>query len=373
VTAELVATETGERLWSGSFRHGVEEWRMAQEKVARAVTEKLQERLGGPVAGTTMFRQRTQNPEAYNLYLKGVFQANQRTEASLRRSLTLHQGALVLDPAYPPALAGLAETYLLLGIYNYWQPLLAYPKAKEAAVRAVQLDETLATGHNALACANAVFDRDRTRAELSFRRAMDLNPNHVLSHQWFAVMCLSPAGRHDEALDHLRMAQGLDPLSLSVPASLGLVLYLSGRLDEALEQCRATVEMDENFWLPNLFLGWALHQKGEATAAAEAFESAIVLSQGDPSAQAALAYLHAREDAPAESQGWVDRLLALAKSRYVPAAEIALVYGALGDLDQARDWTRKAIDEHSFRLVYSAVDPRFEPLRRDPGCAALLG
>jgi TolB-like protein/Tfp pilus assembly protein PilF len=372
VTADLVSVQ-GERLWSGSFRHAIHDWRLAQEKVARAVSGQLQARLGqAKTPRTTQLRQSAKHPEAYNLYLKGVFQFNLRTEAALRRSLACHQAALELEPDYAPALAGLADTHILLGIYNFWPPLLAYPQAKETALRAIDLDEGLAQAHTALACAYATFDRDLPLARQSFERAVELNPSYALAHQWYAVMCLAPWGRHAEALEHLQRALALDPLSISIPTSMGLALHLSGQFEAAIEHCEMTIEMDEDFWLPHLFLGWAAEQEGRVGQALHSFETSVLLSHGDPATLASIAHLRASVGATKDAEGLRDRMLALAESRYVPAAEIALVHAALGEFEPARAWLEKAVREHSFRLVYADLDRRFDKLREHPECARLL-
>jgi tetratricopeptide (TPR) repeat protein len=236
--------------------------------------------------------------------------------------------------------------------------MLAYPKAKEAAIRALEIDDGLAEAHCAIGCINAVYDRDWNRAKRSFQLAVDLNPSYATAHQWFAVNCLSPLGRHSEALAHLRQAQEVDPLSITIPASVGLALHLAGRYDDAIQQCRLTLEMDETFWLTHLFLGWACEQTGLVREAIEAFHTSIERSHSDPVTIASLAHLLGRQGQTAEALQLIEKLLAFAKIRYVPAAEIAIAYLGLGQDDQAQQWLHKAQKEHSFRLSYANVDPR---------------
>lgn len=358
VNAELVSVPEGQLRWSTEVKYSVTQIHGIPGEIARNVTEQLHSNFGAQSPGTRIFRKKTQNLEAYNLYLKGRLYWNKRTEPDVKRSLAFFQGALAQDPSYAPALAGLADAHILLGIYNWWSPMLAYPKAKEAAIRALEIDDGLAEAHCAIGCINAVYDRDWNRAKRSFQLAVDLNPSYATAHQWFAVNCLSPLGRHSEALAHLRQAQEVDPLSITIPASVGLALHLAGRYDDAIQQCRLTLEMDETFWLTHLFLGWACEQTGLVREAIEAFHTSIERSHSDPVTIASLAYLLGRQGQTAEALQLIEKLLAFAKIRYVPAAEIAIAYLGLGQDDQAQQWLHKAQKEHSFRLSYAKVDPR---------------
>ena len=367
VAAELVSVLDGHRIWSGSYKHSVDELHEILQEIARAVVDRLKSELGQAPARIPLFRPRTRDLEAYNLYLKGCYYWNKRSEPAIQRSREFFEAALGRDPQYAAAYAGLADAYILLGIYSLRPPSEAYPKAKEAAVCALDLDDDLAQAHCALGCANAVYDWDWVRAEKSFKRAIQLNPSYATAHQWYAINCLSPLGRHDEALAELRLAQEVDPLSISIPASVGLALHLAGRHDEAIEQCRLTIELEETFWLSHVFLGWAYQQKSMFREAVAAFQTGIELSQGDPAALAALGHAYAVQGMAVEATRLLERLLALSQTRYVPASEIAILYLGLGDQGKARHWIDIAHRERSLRLIYFAVDPRLAGLQSGPG------
>ena len=371
VAAELVSVLDGHRIWSGSYKHSVEDLHEISQEIAKAVVERLKSEFGQAPPSMPVLRPRTHNLEAYNLYLKGCYYWNKRTEPAIKRSQGFFEAALDKDPQYAAAYAGLADAYILLGIYSCRPPSEAYPKAREAAIRALDLDDHLAQAHCALGCTSAVYDWDWVRAEKAFKRAIQLNPSYATAHQWYAINCLSPLGRHDEALAELRLAQEVDPLSISIPASVGLALHLAGRHDEAIAQCRLTVELDETFWLTHLFLGWACQQKSMFPEAVAAFQTSIELSQGDPAALAALGHAYAAQGLTVEATRLLERLLVLSQTRYVPASEIALVYLGLGDRAKAQQWIETAHRERSLRLIYFAVDPRLAELRSEPGIPAL--
>jgi TolB-like protein/Flp pilus assembly protein TadD len=358
VTTRLVSTEHGHPLWSGQFKYSVEDIHLIQEEIARAIVEQLRPHLShAPPATTT----RTQAPqrEAYHLYLKARYFWNQRHETSITRSVAFFEQAIQQDPDYAAAYAGLAEAHMILGIYNFRPPREVHPRAKEAAIRALEIDENLADAHSAMGNLYSVYDWDWVRAEQSFRRAISLNPSYANAHQWYGINCLTPLARHDEALSELRVAQELDPLSIRIAASIGLALHFAGRHDEAIAQCRYTIELEEGFWLTHLFLGCAQLAIVDLAGARRSFQSAVDLSQGDPGALAALAQCHAIEGRSAEAERILNGLLNLARVRYVPASEIACLYAGLHQPVLARQWMRKAQEEKSYRLIYLRVDPRF--------------
>lgn len=365
VNAQLVSAADGQRVWAGNYKHALDDGYVIQEEISRAIVEQLRAQFGYRGSGELARRPQTQDLEAYNLYLKGCYHWNRRSEAAVKRSLGFFQEALDRDPDYSLAWAGLADAYIILAIYSYCPPREAYPKAKQAALRALEIDENLAQAHGALGCTHAVYDWDWVRAERSFRRAIKLNPSYAVAHQWYAINCLSCLGRHDEALAELRAAQEVDPLSISIPAAMGLALHFAGYYDEAVVQCRYTIEMDEGFWLTHLFLGLALEQSSERDEAIAAFQTSIQLSHGDPAALAALGHAYGTGGQHAEARRILDQLISLTKTRYVPAIEIAMVCDVLGEPDQAAEWMRKAQEERSFRLIYLEVDPRLAALRSD--------
>jgi serine/threonine-protein kinase len=327
--------------------------------------EKLKAGLGQGDAPYRITRS-TQSIEAHNLYLRGRYYWNRRSEPAVRRSIELLQEALQKDPEYALAYAGLADAYNILGAYSYVPPAEAYPKARAAAIQALDLDENLAQAHCALGCASAVHGWDWKRSEMEFQRAIEINPSYAPARQWYAINCLTPLGRHSEALAELRQAQEVDPLSISLRATVGMAYYFAERYEEAIAQFRETIEMDENFWVSYLFLGWACTQVGRLSESLEAFQASIGLGQGDPIAVAGLGYAQALCGKKNLVWRTLEQLTNLARSRYVPASEIMAIHVALDDFGQAQRWLERACEERSFNLIYLLVDPRLAPVRALP-------
>jgi len=360
-------------LWSETYRYSVNDLLAAQEDIARAIVGKLRAEVDPEQVTLQRMTRPTQSIEAYNLYLRGRFYWNRRTEPAVRRSIELFQEALQKDPDYALAYAGLADAYNILGTYNYVPPGEAYPKAKAAAIHALDLDNNLAQAHCALGCTSGVHEWDWSRCEMEFKRAIVINPSYVTARQWYAINCLTPLGRHSEAITELRQAQEVDPLSISLRATVGLAYHFAERYEEAIAQYRETIEMDENFWVTHLFLGWTYVQVGRFHesldafhASIEAFQASIGLGHGDPIAIAGLGYAQALSGAKDDALRTLSQLLTLAQTRYVPASEIMAVQVALGDLAQARQWLQRACEERSFKLIYLLVDPRLTPIHGFP-------
>jgi len=358
VTTRLVSCTSGHPVWTGNFKYSVDDIHLIQEEIARAIVEHLRPQLGQAIS-TTTFRSQAPHRDAYHLYLKGRYFWNRRNESSIARSVEFFEQAVRLDADYAAAYAGLAEAFLILGIYDYRPPQEVHPRAKEAAIRALEIDENLADAHSALGCVYAVYDWDWVRAEQSFRRAISLNPSYANAHQWYGINCLTPLGRHDESLAALRLAQELDPLSIRIAASIGLALHLAGRNEEAVAQCRYTIELEETFWLTYYFLGCAQLARQSFEDARLALQSAVDLSQGNAVALAALAQCLALDGRRVEAERILNGLLNLGRTRYVPASEIACIYSSLRLSELAHQWMRKAHEEKAFRLIYLRVDPRF--------------
>jgi TolB-like protein/Tfp pilus assembly protein PilF len=371
ISAQLVLAENGHCVWSERYRYSQQDLIEIQDEIAGAIVTKLEAQLGARPRAAVPSRP-VQNTEAYNIYLKGRFHWNRRTQPAVRRSIELFQEALEKDPGCAPAHAGLADAYNILGTYNYARPLETYPKAKAAATRALELDPNLAQAHCALGCASSVHDWDWARAESEFKQSIALNPSYATAHQWYAINCLAPLGRHEEALAELRRAQEVDPLSISIAASIGLALYLAGRYGEAIEQCRQSVELDPAFWVGHLFLGWACIQKQQFDEAVSALQSSLQAGNNDPVALAALAHAYGVMGRRVEALDLLAQLEQLAQSRYVPAIDIVPIYLALEELDSALRWLDTAATERSFKLIYLRVDPRLRNLQSHPQVVRLV-
>jgi tetratricopeptide (TPR) repeat protein len=265
----------------------------------------------------------------------------------------------------------LADCYAVLPIYASVPPKEAYPRAKEAALKALQLDETLAEAHTSLADV-AQYDWDWSRAERESQRAMELNPSYATAHHFDAIALLT-TGRSEEAIAEEKRALELDPLSLIINRTLGQGFYLARQYDQAIEQLRKTLELDPNFILAHSFLGLAYVQKSMYKEGIAEIEKELVISPGNPYALSSLGYAYAVAGRRAEAQKVLDQLNELSKQRYVPALVMVRIYAGLGEKDKAFEWLKKSYEERSIALTADIrLDPVYDPLRSDPRWVDLL-
>jgi tetratricopeptide (TPR) repeat protein len=260
----------------------------------------------------------------------------------------------------------LADSYTGLTFYNFAAPHEAMPKAKESAIRALALDNTLAEAHASLAHILMNYDWNWSAAEKEFKRTIELKPDYATAHQWYAIHYLTPTGRLKEAVQEMKKALELEPASLVMNTFFGATLCYAGRYDEAIDQCRRTIDMDPNFAVAHWHLGLAYEQKQVPDAAAEEFKKAISLSGGSPLMRAALGRAYAESQKKHEANQMLNELNEFAKRQYVSAYEIATIHVALGNNEQAFQSLAKAYAEHSFHLVNLNVSPEFKSVRADP-------
>ena len=292
----------------------------------------------------------------------------------MQKSLEYFQQAIEKDPNFALAYSGLADAYNLLGTQDAaggMAPHEAMPKAKAAALKALEIDDTLAEPHVSLAHVKYYYDRDWAGAEREYKRAIELNPNYPTAHSWYAVYLMA-AGRMDESLAQIKRAQELDPLSLPINMAVGWILGTAGHFDQSVEQLHKTLEMDPNFILAHHRLGVFYEQKGRYDEAIAEFNQVINLSGGKPLGIAALARAYALAGKREEAKKRLAELLELSKQRYVSPASVAVVYAALDDKDQAFAWLDQADKARDLALVRFKVDSRFDSLRSDPRFAELV-
>jgi len=372
VSAELVDVRYNKLLWGEQYERKMSELLATQREIAREIVEKLRLKVSGEEKG--LAKHYTESNEAYQLYLKGRFYWNKRSADGMQKSLEYFQRAIERDPNFGLAYSGLADAYDLLAAADAAGAMPAseaLPKAKTAALKALEIDDTLAEAHVSLAHVNYYYDRDWATAEREYRRAIELNPNYPTAHQWYAVFLMS-AGRFDDALAESRRAQELDPLSLPINMTVGWVLLNARQYDQSIEQLRKTLEMDPHFILTHHRLGLVYEQKGKYDEAIAEFRQVLNLSGGKPVGITALAHAYALSGKRAEAQKTLAELQEISKQHYVSAASIALIYAALGDKDQAFTWLEKADKERDGLLARLKVDPRFDSLRSDPRFADLM-
>ncbi len=364
ITAQLIEASTDKHLWSQSYQGELRDTLALQNQVARAIADQIRITVN-PQEQAALKNVKVVNPQAYESFLKGRYFWNKRTADGLKVALAYFNQAIDEDPKYAQAYSGLADTYSLLGDWQYavMTPKEALPKAKTAVIKALELDSTLGEAHNSLAFCLDGFDWDFDSAGKEFRRAIELNPGYATAHHWYAWH-LSLLGRYEEAIAEMRKAENLDPLSLIINADLAELLVLAHSYDESIRQSRKTIEMDPNFALAHNQLAQAYLQKHMHDEAVAELQKAAQLSGGSPTVMANLA----RAYAASGKRGEAVKLLNDLKKRSSPvsshASEIAVMYAALGDRDQAMNWLEKGYHERFNPGVL--LRPGFDPLRSDP-------
>ena len=362
ITAQLIEARADKHLWSESYDGDLRDTLTLQNKVARAIAEQIRINLSSQEQAT-LKHGKVVDPQAYEAYLKGRYFWNKRTGDDFEKAVEYFNQAIERDPNYAQAYSGLADTYALLGDWEYGvlAPREAFPRAKAAAIKALQLDDTLGEAHTSLAFCLDGFEWDLKSADGEFRRGIELNPGYATGHHWYAWH-LSLLGRNNEAIAELRKAQNLDPLSLIIKADLAELLLIAHFTEESIRQSRKTIEMDVNFPLAHNQLALAYLQSQRYGEAISELQKAVQLSAGSPTCTANLARAYAVSGRRAEA---VQLLGDLKKPRgsYSNAAEIAVVYAALGDKDQAMAWLDKGYEERFNPGVL--LRPGFDPLRSD--------
>ena len=364
ITAQLIQAADDKHLWAQSYQGDLRDTLALQNQVARAIAEQIRISLN-PQEQAGLTRNQVVNPEAYVSYLKGRYFWNKRTADSLKAAEAYFQQAIDEDPNYAQAYSGLADTYALLGDWQYsvMPPTEALPKAKAAALKALQLDSSLGEAHNSLAFCLDGFDWDFASAEKEFRRAIELNPSYATAHHWYAWH-LSLVGRSPEAIAEMRKAQNLDPQSLIINADLAEMLLIAHSYDESIQQSRKTIEMDPNFALAHNQLAQAYLQKEMYQEAIAELQKAVQLSGGSPTCTANLARAYASTGRKNDALQLLSDLKKSSSAAYSHASEIAVVYAALGNKDEAMAWVEKGYQERFNPGVL--LRPGFDPLRSDP-------
>jgi TolB-like protein/DNA-binding winged helix-turn-helix (wHTH) protein/Tfp pilus assembly protein PilF len=370
ITVRLLEVSSGVSLWSGQFDEPSADFLTAQNAIADGVIGALALRLSG-AERVLLTKRQTVHPDAYQLYLRGRYHWNQRSEAGLRKATEYFAQAIATDPGYARAYSGLADAYTALGYLSYLRPSDAFPKAKQAALRALDLDGTLPEPHASLGYVRLYYDWDWLDADKELRRSIALNPNYPTAHHWHAVY-LTAMGQFDGARAAIARAQELDPTSLSINTDLGFVLYYSRQYDAAIKQLATVLDMNREFPLAQLWLGRAYQEKamyGEAIAAFRRTETAL---RGWPVALAAIGHVQGVSGRRGDARQTLDELRRLGRERYVTPYGVALIHAGLGERQQAVAWLERALHDRAHWLVWLKLDPRFDPLRTDPGFAEIL-
>ena len=370
ITAQLIEASTDKHLWSQSYQGELRDTLALQNQVARAIADQIRINLN-PQEQAALKNVKVVNPQAYESFLKGRYFWNKRTADGLKVALAYFNQAIDEDPKYAQAYSGLADTYSLLGDWQYavMTPKEALPKAKAAATKALELDSALGEAHNSLAFCLDGFDWDFESAGKEFRRAMELNRGYATAHHWYAWH-LSLLGQYDDAIAEMRKAESLDPLSLIINADLAELLVLAHSYEESIRQSRKTIEMDPNFALAHNQLAQAYLQKHMNDEAVAELQEAAQLSGESPTVMANLGRAYAASGKRSEAIKLLSALKKRSNSIYSHGSEIAVIYAALGDTDQAMNWLEKGFEERFNPGVL--LRPGFDPLRSDSRFQDLL-
>jgi DNA-binding winged helix-turn-helix (wHTH) protein/TolB-like protein len=367
IQADLIDLDSVSQIWGQHYDRRLADMLLVQEEISRDIFENLRLKLNV---------EEQKQLEAYRLYLKGRNAWNKRTPEGLQQGIDYFQQAISTDPNYAAAYAGLADCYNMQVIYGVNQPKDGFPKAKEAAVKALDMDETLAEAHTSLAFIKFRWDRDRVEAEREFQLAIKHKPNYAPAHQWYSSYLVA-VERFDEAVAEAKRTSELEPLSFTASSHLGWILYLSGRTDEAIAQCTKILSLDPNSFPARRYLGLAYEQKGMYPQAITEFQKGVKLS-GSPLILALLGHAYAASGKSAEARKVLSDLQDLSESqavetrRYVSPYTIAAIYTGLGEKDQAFKWLERAYEERDVWLMNLKVDPVFAKLRSDKRFQDLL-
>jgi TolB-like protein/DNA-binding winged helix-turn-helix (wHTH) protein/Tfp pilus assembly protein PilF len=370
ITAQLIEASTDKHLWSQSYEGDLRNTLALQNRVASAIADQIRINLT-PREQAALRSAKAVNPEAYQSYLKGRYFWNKRTADGLKAALAYFNQAIEENPKYAQAYSGLADTYALLGDWQYGVMSFkeALPKAKAAAIKALELDSSLSEAHTSLGYSLRAFDWDFDSAGKQFQRAIELNPGYATAHHWNA-MNLGLLGRPKEALVEMRKAENLDPLSLIINADLAEFLLLTHSYDESVKQSRKIIEMDPTFAIGHKQLGDAYLLKQMDKEAVAELQEAVRLSGGSPICVADLARAYVASGQKNEAMKLLSDLKKSSNSSFTNAPHIAMIYASMGDNDQAMHWLERAYEERFNPSIL--LRSGFDPLRSDPRFEELM-
>ena len=366
IAARLFRTSDGRQLWAAQFDEKLNDIFGVQDSISERVAAALRIQLGQK-------KRYTENVEAYELYMRGEYHTQNLTLAETDKGIAYFRQAIEVDPNYARPHIGLARAYLTMALTSGVPSEQVVPLSKTAALRALEIDETLPEAHVALGLIYFWYEWDWAAAEKEYLRALELNPNSAEAHFAYAHV-LSNSARHEMALAEIRRARELDPLSLVTNALEGQILFFAGKHDEALDRLNKTIDLNVNFWLAHLFISRVYTEKGmhaEAIAAAKKAKDLSGNSQSDAYRAYALSR-SSRSGQQGEARAVLDELLKLSKERYVPPYNLAVVYNALGESEKAMEYLEKGLGEKDVRMVFLKVEPMWTTLRSNPTFVDLL-
>ncbi|MFN0158777.1 MAG: adenylate/guanylate cyclase domain-containing protein [Bacteroidota bacterium] len=371
ILAHLIDAATDEQVWAGEYNQGLANIFAIQYDVATRIARELKAKIS-PEEEDRLANKQTENLQAYDLYLRGRYLWNKRLPPdTLKKSIAYFEQAIAADPNYALAYAGLADAYMVLGDFNILPPQKTYVKAREAALKAMMIDDGLSEVHTSFAFSLMHYDWDWSRAEAEFKRAIELNPSSARAHSWYGLL-LTAAGRFDEAIAEGELALRLDPNSAAIRSDAGLTLYFSRRYDRAIETFKGVLQLDPMFALAYLPLGGAYEQKQILDSARYWFSMASIFSGRNPIAIAAMCHAYALSGMREDAMTMLDLLEEKSQNEYVATYWKVVAYLGLGENQRALDLLEQALTERDGMLVFLQVDPVFDSLRSHPRFKAVV-
>ncbi len=369
VTAQLIDAADGSHLWSERYDREMTDVFAIQDEISRAIAGRMRVRLSGD---SLPIRRYTEKTEAYQLYLRGRYCWNQLTEEGFKRGIQYFNQAIEVDPGFALAYAGLADCYHELASFGYLAPKDAYPKAKESAIKALELDESLAEAHTSLAVVAFRFDWNWQEAVKEFKRAIELNPNYSTAHIYYAFY-LDLMGRFEEGLLEYDRAREIEPLSIFINSNIGTHYYFARQYEHAAKQLITTLEMDPNYAVAHFVLGSVYFQRPTLGDAIEAFQRAVGIERGNSLYMATLGVAYATAGKQSEASKILRDLQELSEHRYVSPVCIGLLLGYMsGDKDEVLEALERGYEDRYDQMCFLKVEPRCDPLRSHPRFHALL-
>jgi TolB-like protein/lipoprotein NlpI len=370
VTVQLIRVRDGVQLWADTFDEKSTNIFAMEDSVSEHVARSIRLQLNGEEK-KRFAKRPTDSSEAYEAYIRGRYFWNKRTDEGMKKGLAYFREAIALDPTFAQAYVGVADSYATLGLYAVLPPKEAFPAAKEAGRKALEMDHSLAEAHATLGFIAFYYDWNGLAAESEFRQAFDNNANYAIAHSWNGEN-LAAMGRFPEAISEAKLAQENDPLSMSINTNAGWTLFLAGRHGEAMEALKKIIEIDPGFPRAHFRLGSAYENRGMYGQAIVELQKAVQLSAGDPYYEGALGHAYAVSGNVGAARRLLELLKSRSRRRYIPAYAIALIYAGLGEKDNAFIWLGKAYEDRSTSLAYLKVDPVLNSLRSDPRFVGLV-
>ena len=364
ITAQLIDAPQETHVWAESYERDMRDVLALQSEMAQAIARQIQIKLT-PQEQAHFANVHSVNPEAYEVYLKGRYHWTRRSGEGLGHAVQYFQQAIVKDPTYAAAYSGLADCFCVLGIWGFVPPDEGCGKAKQLALQTLEMDRGVADAHASLAWTNMLYDYDFVAAEREFERSIELNSRYATAHQWFGFY-LALMGRCEEGLTELKRAIHLDPLSIIINATLGIVYWCARRYDQQIEQFEKTLELDPHFALAHAGLGYAYMYKSINEPAIAELRKGVQLSQHAPIFLAWLGEAYAAGGDSDDAQKILEQLEQISKKRYVSPYHMARICAALGKKDEALRWLETGYRERAAWMVALRIEPRFDGLRSDP-------